>query len=246
MKLKRLFRFTDHNWLAILFFNFKMLPFKQAIKLPFDFYFKVRFNDLSGRVILNCSKLRRGMFQWGFMEYEIFPNKECILSIKGTLIINAGTIVFGNGTTLLINKNAILELDEGLLVAPRTKIIVHEMIKIGSNVYVGWESQLFDTDIHYVRNTITQEIKRITDPVCIGTHCWIGNRVSICKGTKIPDYCIVASNSICDKDYSELSKYTTIAGVPAKQVGSGSELVFESLEPELVNELLIRDEINIV
>lgn len=26
-----------HNWIAILYFNFKKLPFKQAIKLPFDF-----------------------------------------------------------------------------------------------------------------------------------------------------------------------------------------------------------------
>lgn len=29
-----------HNWIAILYFNFKKLPFKQAIKLPFDFYYK--------------------------------------------------------------------------------------------------------------------------------------------------------------------------------------------------------------
>lgn len=41
-----------HNWIAILYFNFKKLPFKQAIKLPFDFYYKVRFKNLKGKIII--------------------------------------------------------------------------------------------------------------------------------------------------------------------------------------------------
>ena len=43
----------QHNWLAIFYFNFKMLPFKQAIKLPFDFYHHIRFENLSGKIIIN-------------------------------------------------------------------------------------------------------------------------------------------------------------------------------------------------
>lgn len=34
MNISNLFH---RNWWAIFYFNFKMLPFSQAIKLPFDF-----------------------------------------------------------------------------------------------------------------------------------------------------------------------------------------------------------------
>ena len=44
-----------HNWWAIIYFNFKVLPFKQAIRLPFDFYGKVRFVSLKGKVSLTSN-----------------------------------------------------------------------------------------------------------------------------------------------------------------------------------------------
>lgn len=53
----------QHNWLAIFYFNFKMLPFKQAIKLPFDFYHQIRFENLSGKTIINSSHIHRAMIK---------------------------------------------------------------------------------------------------------------------------------------------------------------------------------------
>ena len=56
-----------HNWIAILYFNFKKLPFKQAIKLPFDFYYKVRFKNLKGKIIIKNENIHRGMinrYKW--------------------------------------------------------------------------------------------------------------------------------------------------------------------------------------
>ena len=45
MNLLNLFK---RNWKAILYFNFKMLSFRQAIKFPFDFYGKIRFRERYG------------------------------------------------------------------------------------------------------------------------------------------------------------------------------------------------------
>ena len=61
-----------HNFLAIIYFNFKMLPFSQAIKLPFDFYYKIRFENLSGKVFLNSDKITRGMIKIGGRGSEMF------------------------------------------------------------------------------------------------------------------------------------------------------------------------------
>lgn len=35
-------KIIQHNWIASIYLNFKMLPFKQAIKLPLDIYHGVR------------------------------------------------------------------------------------------------------------------------------------------------------------------------------------------------------------
>ena len=59
MRVVNLFR---RNWWAILYFNFKMLPFRQAVKFPFDFYGAIRFQSLRGKVELN-GQVRRGQFQ---------------------------------------------------------------------------------------------------------------------------------------------------------------------------------------
>ena len=87
-----------------------MLPFKQAIKFPFDFYGKVRFPSLKGRVVINCPVTRR-MVEFGRAESEIFPSERCIISIKGDLVVNGKGNSFGSGVILEINEGAIMELN---------------------------------------------------------------------------------------------------------------------------------------
>ena len=45
-----------HNWFAILYFNFKMLPFKQAIHFPFDFCYRIKFRRLTGKILSSTYK----------------------------------------------------------------------------------------------------------------------------------------------------------------------------------------------
>lgn len=82
-----------HNWIAILYFNFKKLPFKQAIKLPFDFYYKVRFKNLKGKIIIKNENIHRGMIKIGGRGSEMFPRNPVIIDISGTWIIKGITEV---------------------------------------------------------------------------------------------------------------------------------------------------------
>ena len=70
MLIKNLFK---RNWFAILYFNFKMLPFRQAVGFPFDFYGKIKFQSLKGKVIINTT-VSRGCFQFGFAQGALFAN----------------------------------------------------------------------------------------------------------------------------------------------------------------------------
>lgn len=47
------------------------------------------------------------------------------------------------------------------------------------------------------------DAKRLTRPIVIHDNVWIGNRFTIAKGTILPSYSIVVSNSMTNKDFSE-------------------------------------------
>lgn len=238
MKLLNLFK---RNWIAILYFNFKMLPFKQAIKLPFDFYGRIKFKSLTGNIIINTN-IHRGCFQFGLTESEIFPKEPIIFSLKGNLIFNGEPVCIGSGSVIEISNNATIEFGSDVLITPRNKIISRKMIKFGSHIRMSWEGQVFDSNFHYMRNIYTNNIPPINKEIIIGNNIWIGNRVTINKGTKLPDYTIIASNSLCNKDYQKEDKqFITLAGSPAQIVAEGYERIFESLEPELTK-ILNEDE----
>ena len=42
------------NWIRTFYFNFRILPYNQAKRLPFLIYGKPSFNSLSGRVEFKC------------------------------------------------------------------------------------------------------------------------------------------------------------------------------------------------
>ena len=235
MKIQNLLK---RNWFSILYFNFKMLPFRQAVRLPFDFYGKMRFRSTKGKVIIN-TPISRGCFQIGLVESEIFHKEQTVISLDGTMMFNGKPFCMGCGSLLEIKKEATVEFGNDVLFAPRSKVIVSKRIQLGSYVRVSWESQIFDSNFHYTRNVTTGEIAPIDKDVIIGNNVWIGNRVTINKGTVLPDHTIVASNSLCNKDYSKAGKqYITLAGMPAKIVAEGNERIFETLEPELIEELI--------
>lgn len=89
-----------------------------------------------------------------------------------------------------------------------------QSITIGKRASISWESQIFYTDFHYIvrDNSISNNKKEII----IGDFCWIGNRDSIMKGSVLPNYSVVASNSVVNKDYSNYGEESLFAGLPAK------------------------------
>ena len=60
-------------------------------------------------------------------------------------------------------------------------------------------------------------------PVVIENNVWVGNGVSIMKGTNLPAYTIVASNSLVNKNFKEMGEHCMIGGVPAKFITNGVE-----------------------
>jgi len=218
-----------HNYFAIVYFNFKMLPLKQAIKLPFDFYYHVRFEDLTGQVILKDKNISRAMIKIGGRGSEMFTRSSTIIDLKGNLEIN-GVVEIGHGALVRIEKKGKLVFGEHVRIGAMSKIFCENKITFGNEIDFSWECQIFDTNFHLVRDISSNEIDQKTGVVSIGSKNWFGNRITVMKGTTTPDNFIVASNSLCNKDYSALPAGSIIGGIPANLIGSKKERIFENLE----------------
>lgn len=223
----------QHNWFAIIYFNFRMLPLGQAIKLPFDFYHSIRFENLLGKVKIDSDKLYRGMVKIGGRGSDMFPREQTVLDIRGTWVCGAANEI-GAGASIIIEKNANCRFSDKVRIGARTKVYCTDSIIIGEEVDVSWESQIFDTNFHYMEDMSSHKITSISAPIIIGSNNWIGNRVTIMKGTITPSDIIVASNSLLNKDYSVLEKYSVIAGIPAKQTKAKLRRLFPSEERDFL------------
>jgi len=211
---KRIKFYLSVNWIKTVYFNFKMFPIHQAKKLPVYFYGKVKFASLKGRVVIEAP-LKKGMIGFGQL-YEMSTRSAGIseLFLEGKLIFNGHT-QFGKDYLVYIKKGASCEFGHMASIASNGKIICVNKIKLGDFARLGSESQIIDTNFHQMSNTITGEKYAISAPINIGSYNYIGNRVSIMSKTKTPNYCTIASNSLCNKDYSEDKNNILLGGIPA-------------------------------
>ena len=213
-----------HNIFYIIYLNFKFLPFKQACRLPIDVYGKLRLVGKSGKLNI-IGDIRPGMIKLGSQGRDMFPLDPVILDIRGELTFN-GFFYIGCGSTIRVEDNAKMSIGADSRFGAQTILFCEERINIGAQVEGSWRCQLMDTDRHEIidrkNNTVLQSCK----PIEIGDNVWIGNNVLINKGTRIPDNIIIASKSLCNKDYSNVPAFSVLAGMPAKVVASDKQRIW--------------------
>ncbi|MGE4287766.1 MAG: hypothetical protein AB7E36_03680 [Salinivirgaceae bacterium] len=216
------------NWVKTLYFNFKMLPFNTAKKLPVVFYGKHQLSGLNGKVNIVNTPICFGIAEFGH-------NKELVkqrlgrseLRIDGILNIN-GKFQTGNDTVIIVTKGAELSIGDGSYFGAKTKVICTKKIALGKGFRFGFESIVSDSNYHFTINLETNKVERFQKEITIGDYCWVGNRSSIMKGTNTPNYLIVASNSVLNKDYTQtIAEYSLIGGIPAKLIKNNIVRVFD-------------------
>jgi acetyltransferase-like isoleucine patch superfamily enzyme len=230
--IRRLRIYSSINWIKSIYFNFKMLPFNQARKLPVIFYGRVKFAGLQGKLIFDAP-LKFGMVGFG-QRYEIFvvSKKNAQLTLNGTLIFK-GHVQFGIDYLVLIGKNAILEMGNFSSLGGNGKIVCTEQIRFGDFARVGFESQIIDSNFHEMTNLETGEVYTVSESIQLGKFNYIGNRVTIMPGTITPDYCTIASSSLCNKDYTNLKSNVLIGGIPAKLIRNQTSRAWDKEIEEL-------------
>ena len=220
-KVKAIFiAFKTKRVFYTIYFNFKYLPIHQAKLLPIIFY-KHAYATISngGKIILsddmvarNC-KVHIGMHTLDF-EYQC-EKTHLSISSHGILFIN-GKLEFRRGCIIDIRGN--VSLGDKVRFAPRCRLRVHKELVCGSDVAFSHETQVFDSNFHYMEPEDSPGFYPISKRIVVGSHCWISNRCTLTPGTVLPDNIVVASNSLVNKDFSSLPKNSLIGGVPAKLI----------------------------
>lgn len=208
------------NLLKTIYFNFRLLPFRQAIHLPF-FLYRVKLKNMNGKVLLESSKIKPGMVRLGGVYNSFFETGKfkLVWENRGTCVFK-GECIVGHNSAIVTGNHGYIEFGANFRAYTTIRLCSYKSIVIGKNSRISWESQLVDTDFHETINIETGERSIPTKEIVIGKNNWIGNRVSIMKGTKTPDFCIVGACSLLNKEY-DLPEYSLMAGVPAKLKKTG-------------------------
>ena len=205
------------NWIKSVYFNFKKFPFAIAKKMPVLFYGRVKFQNITGKISINAP-IQTGMIGFG-KPYEMNTLSSGIAEIMlaGTIIFE-GHVQFGKDYFVYVTKEAVLQMGDMSSIASKGKIICTQEIVFGTYARLGSECQVIDTNFHEMIDTETHQKIPLNAPIKIGNYNFISNRVTFLSKSITPDYCTVASNSLCNKDYTSLGTTILIGGIPSKLI----------------------------
>ncbi len=233
-KIQRLYRFlkADGSLFKTLYFNFKLLPFRDACKLPIAIGRRVEFQNLSKVKIkfiegvklrmftvsigLNKTEITSPRTLWSLLRFE--ENSELWLGEKVTI---------ASGAAISVYKNAKLIINSRVVMNQRVKIFAKNHVEFGPDCRVGWESQFYDTAFHLTYIKDKNIIKSPYGKIVFGQNCWITNRCTVSGNVFLPPFSMLASGSVLNKDYSNITSTGNLfAGSPAVLKRTGIYRIF--------------------
>lgn len=199
--------------ISTIYFNIHYLGWKKGWRLPIVFLSPIKLRELKGSILIN-HPIEYAMISIGIPGNEMFDyNTPCIWCNQGGVVEFDGSFGTNPGASFVIRKDARLVLGEHSSFGQNLRILCSNQISIGSELLGSWDVTIMDTDSHQFENTQTNEISTNSKAISIGDHCFIGNGVTILKGTEVPDNSVIAAKAVVAKPLPEPS--SLYAGTPA-------------------------------
>lgn len=203
-----------------IYFNFRTLPIKQAIKLPFFVNYGVKLKELhKGVIFLNSDKIYKYMISIGRGGSEGIPlTSKGIISLKSSSkVIFKGSAQFHAGVRIYLDENAHAVFGDGFSANRNFILYYNDRIEFGDDCMLGWNIQIIDGNAHKV--LYDGKIKKSICDINIGKHVWVGAEVKICRSVLIGDNSIVAYGSTITGGI--FSHNSLIGGYPSKIIKKG-------------------------
>lgn len=198
-------------------FNFRYLPFKQAIKLPVVFYVRPSFLIFKGKVIIDSKNIKCSMIRLGKSIVPLVPRYGFIWENDGTIIFHGDCII--SNASFVSCRNGRLEFGNKDSFSSNTRIICHNSILFGDKIRVSWDCTFIDTDLHPLIDTISHKELPMTSPIKIDYGTWVGHNCIVSKGTHLPKNTTVSSGSVVKGKFKK--ERTIISGNIATVLDEG-------------------------
>lgn len=186
-----------------VYFNFKFLPFCEAVHLPVIVYRNVRIKRCSrGKaVIVDKASYRKIRLGFPCLRDRDAREERMVLALDGKLVFQGEAFLAG-GMKLNIEENGMVTFGRSFFSSGPCEIVCEREIEFGDDCAVSWDTLFMDTDSHTVWDS-KKERKNHDRGIKVGEHCWIGCRATVFKGVHIPDNCMVAGCSVITKSFEK-------------------------------------------
>ena len=197
-----------------LLFNFRHLPWRQAIKLPILLY-KPHILKQKGKITIDSDNVRFGMIKMGFPTSAIFPYH------SGITIKNEGELAFkgrcyiGNDCYLVCGKQGRIEFGENFRVTAGLKMVSYCGISFGKETLIGWGCIIIDTNFHPLYDMEKKRFKKAFGKINIGDNNWFAAQVMVMPSVTTPEHCVFGAKTIVTRG-GEYEPYCVHGGSPIK------------------------------
>lgn len=225
-RIKKFFAIFKPSLLYSIYFNFRVLPFKQAIKLPFHVHVKPTIMCNTGKIIIDSPTVSHYMIRLGSQRTPISQPRDFIIKNRGTIVFK-GKCRLGHHILIQVGRNGYLEFGDQTGLNTGSRVVCRKKIIFKYKARISWDCQFYDTNFHPVIDMVSNKPIKMNAPIIIGENVWIGHNVIISKGVKLADGIIVSSGSVVKKSFS--TPNSIISGNPAEMIDDGYKADFEDL-----------------
>ncbi len=196
-----------------LYFNFSVLPLRQAIKLPVLVSYRVKLRGVNSKTVkingkLSFASIRIGL---GASRFSVECSRKGLISVENGLIEIGERAGLSEGV-ILDAKNAKITLGKHFRCNYATMIVAeNDDIVFGDEVVLGWRVNIRNFDGHYIVENGARKTNH--GSIIVGNHVWICAHSDILKGAKIGNDSVVGYGSLVTKPF--LSSNILIGGRPA-------------------------------
>lgn len=189
-----------------IYFNFKHLPFRQAVHLPILIY-KPHFCSDSGKIIIE-GKPSFAMIRLGVNIVMLYPNNGIVFENRGTIVFK-GKAKIGNNSAISVGPEGHIIFGNEFNATTHLQLISYHKVTFEDNVLIGWNTLITDSDFHSLTDINTGKKNKAYGPIYVGRNVWIANGCKLYKNAMIPDNCVLGADSILHSPIV-CSPYSTI------------------------------------
>lgn len=225
-RIKKIFAICKPSLYYSIYFNLKVLPFKQAVKLPFHVLVKPTIICNTGKIQIDAPNISRYMIKLGRQRTPISQPQDFIIKNRGTIVFK-GKCRLGHHMLIQVGKGGYLEFGDQTALNTGSRVVCSKQIIFKYKARSSWDCQFYDTDFHPIIDMVRNKPIKMNAPIIIGENVWIGHNVIISKGVKLADGIIVSSGSVVKNSFS--SPNSIISGNPAEIIDDGYKVELEDL-----------------